>query len=187
MNDLEDRHGTASNYERLELEAFLGALCLFFATIEYLFPKPFPFFRLGLANLPVLIALEILPGSYVLLLVLLKVLGQGLINGTLASYVFLFSLAGSFSSALVMLGAHRAFRGYISLLGVSVLGALASNVVQIYLSVTFIFGRSAWVIAPVFLGLGLGSGVFVGVFALHFVRHSRWYRRVHAYHVPQET
>jgi heptaprenyl diphosphate synthase len=171
------------NYERLELVAFMGALCLFFATIEYLFPKPFPFFRIGLANLPVLIALELFSGSYVLLLVLLKVLGQGLINGTLASYVFLFSLAGSFASAIVMLAVHRLFRSHISLLGVSIFGSLASNAVQIYLSVRFIFGLAAWVIAPLFLGLGLASGVAVGLFARQFAAKSRWYKRIREYYV----
>ena len=160
--------------KRLDLVAFMGALCLFFSTIEYLFPKPFPFFRLGLANLPVLLALDLFGPAYVLLLVLLKVVGQGLVSGTLASYVFLFSLAGSFASVAVMLVVHRAGRRWISLAGVSLFGALASNLVQITLSVTFIFGRSAWVIAPPFLGLGVVSGLVVGLFAERFRLRSAW-------------
>lgn len=164
----------------MELVAFFGALCLFFATIEYLFPKPFPFFRLGLANLPVLLALDIFPVSLVFLLVLLKVLGQGLVNGTLASYVFLFSVGGSFASALVMIGAHRLFGRRVSLIGISLFGALASNVVQIYLSIRFIFGLSAWIIAPLFLGLGAASGLAVGLFANRFARRSEWYNSIRA-------
>ena len=160
--------------QRLDLVAFMGALCLFFSTIEYLFPRPFPFFRLGLANLPVLLALDMFSPGFVLLLVLVKVVGQGLINGTLASYVFLFSLAGSFASAIVMLLVHRAGSRWISLVGVSLFGAMASNVVQITLSVTFIFGATAWVIAPPFLGLGVVSGLVVGLFAERFHKQSRW-------------
>lgn len=169
-------------YERLETIAFMGALCLFFSTIEYLFPKPFPFFRLGLANLPVLITIKLFTPSYVFLLVLLKVLGHGLINGTLASYVFLFSTAGSFASALVMLSAFLLCRDRISLLGISVFGALASNVVQIFLSVTFIFGRSAWIIAPPFMALGAASGVVVGLFAERFFQQSRWVAAIRAHY-----
>jgi heptaprenyl diphosphate synthase len=165
-------------YERLDLIAFLGATCLFFATIEYLFPKPFPFFRLGLANLPVIISLKLFSPGYVLLLVLLKVLGQGLINGTLASYVFLFSLGGSFASAFIMLAAQRLFGDRISLVGISVFGAIASNVVQIYLSVRFIFGLTAWIIAPPFVALGVASGFAVGLFAQKFWEQSRWLGRV---------
>ena len=164
--------------QRLDLVAFMGALCLFFSTIEYLFPKPFPFFRLGLANLPVLLALDLFSPAYVLLLVLLKVVGQGLVSGTLASYVFLFSAAGSLTSALVMLLAYRAGRRWISLVGVSLFGSLASNIVQVTLSVTFIFGPSAWVIAPPFLGLGVASGLVVGIFAQRFRMRSRWFREI---------
>ncbi|MFW5689234.1 MAG: Gx transporter family protein [Spirochaetota bacterium] len=163
---------------RLDLVAFMGALCLFFSTIEYLFPKPFPFFRLGLANLPILLALDLFSPGYVLLLVALKVVGQGLVSGTLASYVFLFSVAGSVASALVMLAAHRFGERWISLIGVSLLGSLASNIVQVTLSVTFIFGQSAWVIAPLFIGLGVASGLVVGLFAQQFRRRSVWIARV---------
>ena len=167
--------------ELLEFIAFMGALCLFFSTLEYLFPKPFPFFRLGLANLPVLIAMKLVPMRYVLLLVLLKVLGHGLINGTLASYVFLFSFGGSFASVFVMLGVYRLAGRHISLVGISVFGAIASNVVQIYLSVTFIFGLTAWVIAPLFVGLGVFSGVLVGLFAQQFYEQSRWLEGIRGY------
>ncbi|MFP4330051.1 MAG: Gx transporter family protein [Spirochaetaceae bacterium] len=158
----------------LELIAFLGAVSLFFSTIEYIIPKPIPFFRLGLANLPIIVTLPFFRVRHTLMLVLLKVLGQGLINGTLASYVFFFSLAGSLSSGLVMLLAHRLGGKRISLVGVSILGALASNVVQVLLSVHFIFGTTAWIIAPLFLTLGSGSGLAIGIFAQRFFNHSVW-------------
>lgn len=159
---------------RLDTIALMGAMCLFFSTLEYLIPKPVPFFRLGLANLPVLLSLSIFSPADVLLLVALKVVGQGLVNGTLASYVFLFSAAGSLASVGAMLAAHRLGGRRISLVGVSVFGALASNLVQVTLSVTFIFGETAWVIAPLFLGIGVASGIAVGIFAERFNRKSRW-------------
>ena len=173
---------TSIGTDRGELIAFLGALSLFLAAIEYLFPKPLPFFRLGLANLPILISLSVLKPREVLVLVAVKVVGQGLINGTLASYVFLFSLSGSLASALIMLGAHRLFRKWISLVGVSILGATASNAVQMTLSVMFIFGTNAWVIAPVFMSLGIASGIAVGLFADHFSRRSQWFAEVREYY-----
>lgn len=172
----------ATRAQKLNLVAFMGALCLFFSTIEYLFPKPLPFFRLGLANIPIMISLEIFPPSYVLLVVLLKVLGQALMNGTLASYVFLFSIAGSFASAFVMLLVYRFGGRHVTLVGISVFGAIASNVVQMSLSVTFIFGQTAWVIAPLFITLGVASGLFVGIFAYQFQKRSRWLDGVRAFY-----
>jgi heptaprenyl diphosphate synthase len=166
--------------DKRELAALLGGLCLFFSTIEYLIPKPVPYIRLGLANIPILLGLDLLPVGYIFLITAVKVIGQGLLNGTFASYVFLFSLSGSIASTCVMILAHRIGRNAISLLGVSILGALASNAVQILLSIQFIFGSNARIIAPVFLGFGTASGIAMGIFALVFVRRSKWYQAIHA-------
>ncbi|MBI9100144.1 MAG: Gx transporter family protein [Spirochaetaceae bacterium] len=160
--------------DKLKLTSFLGGLCLFLSAIEYLFPRPVPFMRLGLANLPVLFALKLLPFPYVLLLILLKITGQGLISGTLASYVFLFSAAGSFTSAVVMYSVYRIPAKFISLIGVSVLGALTGNIIQLILSVKFIFGDSAWVIASLFLTIGTVSSFLIGLFAVRFMKRSQW-------------
>ena len=166
--------------------AILGALSLFLSTIEFLFPKPIPFMRLGLANLPVILALDLIPGKKgnssnlplagYFLIIILKVLGQGMVNGTMASYVFLFSLIGSFSSGLCMFLAWRFLSPNISFLGISVLGALISNLSQMFLSINFIFGASAWRILPLFLGFGLVSGIIMGAFAQRFSEKSRWWQ-----------
>lgn len=168
-----------------ERVAMLAALCLFLSTLEYLFPRPLPFMRLGLANLPVILSLDLLPrgkkktGTHPLtayfVLILLKVLGQGMVNGTMASYVFLFSLCGSFASGLGMYLAWRFLAPHVSFLGIGVLGALLSNITQIFLSIAFIFGPSAWRILPLFLGIGLLSGIFIGLFAQNFSEKSVWW------------
>jgi heptaprenyl diphosphate synthase len=168
---------------RIDLVAFLGALCLFLSTVEYLFPKPIPFMRLGLANLPILVSLKLLPFPYLMLLTLVKVAGQGLINGTLASYVFIFSVAGSYSSVLVMYAVSRTGGRFLSLVGVSLAGSMTSNAVQVLLSIYFIFGKNAVMIAPLFLGIGTVSGLLIGLIAEGFVEHSRWHanlRRLYA-------
>ena len=92
-----------SPFKRNNLIAMLAATALFLSSIEYIIPKPLPFMRLGLANLPLLIGLETLAPLSFLLLVLLKVMGQTLIMGTLFSHIFILSFCGSFASALVML------------------------------------------------------------------------------------
>jgi heptaprenyl diphosphate synthase len=168
------RRSTKSLTKRLDLVAFLGALCLFLSTIEYLIPKPIPFLRVGIANLPILMSLDLLPVPLLLLLVVLKVLGQGLIGGTLFSYVFLFSAAGSFASAFAMLAARRLMGKRMSLVGVGVVGALFSNTVQVVLARLLIFGEGAWLIAPPFLALGTVTAALLGAFAERFVVRSRW-------------
>ena len=165
---------TPSASERRELLAFHGALCLVLATLEYLIPKPIPFMRVGLANLPILLALRGFDAATVLLLVLLKILGQGLVGGTLFSYVFLFSAAGSSVAGLAMLGILRLGGKRISLVGVSVIGALASNCTQVLLAVSLVFGRGGVLIGPPFLAVGTLSGLILGLFAEAFERSSSW-------------
>jgi heptaprenyl diphosphate synthase len=165
----------------LKTLAILGAFALFLSTIEFMIPKPLPYLRIGLANLPILVSLYILPVPKIFLLVLIKVLGQGLVNGTLFSYIFLLSLLGSFSSGIVMVLLSRRWiagaRGErISFIGISVLGALASNSSQILLSSLFIFGKGAWYIAPPFLSVGLITSLILGIFTRRFTDNSTWYR-----------
>ena len=163
--------------KRTRIIALLGAFCLFCSTVEFMIPKPMPFLRLGLANLPILVGLSLLGLPEILLLVGIKVLGQGLVNGTLFSYIFLFSTCGSFASALLMTAAHR-LGGHFSLVGISILGALASNGVQLGLSRFLVFGENVRFIAPPFLAVGTVSAILLGGFAEKFVDNSRWLRLV---------
>ncbi|MDR2020087.1 MAG: Gx transporter family protein [Treponema sp.] len=176
------RHGRSRSgppEKRTErLISFLGAFCLFLSTIEYMIPKPLPFMRIGLANLPLLLGLDLLsPGAFALL-ALIKVLGQALITGTLFSYVFLFSLAGTAASGAVMyllrntLGPEKS--GFT---GISVAGALVSNAVQMLLACLFMFGSGAKLIVPPFLVMGIVTGATLGLFCETFAARSLWFKR----------
>jgi heptaprenyl diphosphate synthase len=158
--------------------AILGAFCLFLSTIEYLIPKPMPFMRIGIANLPLMLALDILPFGEFALLALIKVFGQGVITGTLFSYILIFSLAGTFVSALSMYALRRILgRAPVSMAGISVLGALLSNGAQLILARLFVFGPSVRYIAPPFLAMGVITGTALGLFCERFMGKSRWYVR----------
>jgi heptaprenyl diphosphate synthase len=156
--------------------ALLGAFCLFLSTVEYMIPKPLPFIRLGIANLPLLLALDILPFPAFLLLICVKSLGQAVITGTLFSYVFLFSLGGTAVSALSMYGVRK-FLGKerISLIGTGTIGALLSNITQLGLAGLFVFGKSMIYIIPPFLAAGTITGFALGLFCELFTRRSLWY------------
>jgi heptaprenyl diphosphate synthase len=156
--------------------ALLGSLCLFLSAIEYLIPKPLPFMRIGLANLPLLLALDILGPKNFFLLALIKVLGQGIIGGTFFSWVFLFSLAGTFSSAALMY-VLRGLLGkkHLGFAGLGCAGAMASNGIQLLLARYLIFGPALRYLAPPFLASGFITGIALGLVCEYFCRHSRWY------------
>jgi uncharacterized membrane protein len=160
------------------ITAWFAALCFFLSTIEYMIPKPLPFLRLGLANLPVMLAIGVLPFGQFCVLVFIKILGQGLIGGTLFSYIFAFSAVGTLSSALVMYSLKKVFPNAASFVGISVAGAFASNAAQLTLARWYIFGESAWFIAPPFCAVGVITGAGLGLFANHYAAHSSWYRSI---------
>ena len=163
-----------------KLLPFLAALCLFLAAVEYAIPKPLPFLRLGLANLPVIIALFIMPTRDIYKLILLKIMGQALITGTLFSYIFLFSAAGSLASGLTMLGVHRILRDRISCIGLSLAGAAANNIAQLIVAHLILFGSATRYIAPILLISGAVTGLILGIFTQMFTERSKWFRGLHA-------
>jgi heptaprenyl diphosphate synthase len=157
--------------------AILGALCLFLSAVEYMIPKPLPFLRIGLANLPLMLALDILPFPSFFILICIKVIGQALITGTLFSYIFLFSLAGTFLSALLMYVLRFLFRDRITFAGIGVTGAFVSNISQLALAWLFIFRENVLYIAPPFLAAGLVTGITFGIFCEVFTGKSMWYQK----------
>jgi len=162
--------------------ALLGAFCIFLSAVEYMIPKPLPFMRIGLANLPVLLALDIFSLPAFLVLISIKVIGQALITGTFFSYIFLFSLAGTFLSGFLMfllrrtIGSGISGRRRISFIGIGTAGAVVSNLSQLALAYVFIFRDSVRYIAPPFLAAGLITGIALGIFCEVFSRKSKWYK-----------
>jgi len=139
-------------------------------------PKPLPFMRIGIANLPLMLALDIFPFPTFLVLVGIKVLGQALITGTLFSYIFLFSLAGTSLAAVSMYVLRRLLGpARISFIGVGTAGAMMSNISQLSLAWLFIFRDSVRYIAPLFLGAGIITGIALGLFCEVFTRRSQWH------------
>jgi len=111
-----------------------------------------------------------------LVLIGIKALGQAIITGTLFSYIFLFSLTGTFLSALLMFLLRRIFgRERITLVGIGTAGAFVSNISQLALAHVFIFKENVRYIAPPFLAAGIVTGIVLGVFCEVFIRKSVWY------------
>ena len=168
--------------------ALLGAFCLFLSAVEYMIPKPLPFMRIGLANLPIMMALDILPFPSFLVLICIKVIGQGLITGTLFSYIFIFSLTGTFFSAALMFILRRIFgKERISLVGIGTAGAFVSNISQLALAKVFIFQENVRYIAPPFLAARIVTGIVLGVFCEVFIRKSVWYKEQLAENMERRT
>jgi uncharacterized membrane protein len=145
---------------RIALYAAAGTLLFL---LERLLPNPFPWIRLGLANVVTLIALiaEGFPAAAAV--VVLRLLLGGFFGGTLLGPQFLLAASGGFASLAVM-GLGWRFGGrWWSPLGLSVLGACAHGAAQLAL-VASVFAGGAGVLdfLPLFLGVAIVTGACIG-------------------------
>ena len=161
----------------IERISFFAALCMFLSVVEYSIPKPLPFLRLGLANLPVIIALKKINIKEIFALLFFKILVQALITGTLFSYVFLFSFFGTIASGLVMLFVYLLLYriGFVSNIAVSLSGAFLNCFTQLLFAKYIMFGGNVKYVAPVLLISSFVTGLALGIFANIFENKSKWF------------
>lgn len=137
------------------------ALALIFSYIETLIPVNFgvPGMKLGLANLMIVIMLYKTNAKEALLLSVVRVLLAGFIFGNLFS--ILYSLAGAFSSLLVMAALKRT--GTFSVMGVSMAGGVSHNIGQLLVAMAVVETYQVGYYLPVLLIAGLATGLVIGV------------------------
>lgn len=124
--------------------AFLVSFASVLQIVESFFPHPIPGIRLGLANMVTLVALVNHGFREAIEVAVLRTLISSFILGTFLSPAFLLSFMSALISSIVMgifyklstFSIHHPFLGkktYLSLIGISLLGAITHNFVQISL------------------------------------------------------
>jgi heptaprenyl diphosphate synthase len=137
---------------------------------ESIIPWPIPGLRLGLANLVTLVALEYLGPTAALQVALLRCGVGALAMGTFLSPSFLLSVASAGVSTAVMAAAmpvlRRGPRPVLSLVGISLLGAVAHNATQVTVAFLLVVRHpGVFLFLPV-LGLSaIVTGWLTGVLA----------------------
>lgn len=128
----------------------LTALSLLLSLAETFIPRPLPFFRIGLANIPMLLAIGKLGGKDYLTLALFKAVSTSYLSGTLFSPFFLISLGQSMASATIMYMVSIMLDKHVSLYGISLSGAAASAFAQIAIA-SLIIGIGIFSLLPLML------------------------------------
>ena len=148
----------------------LTAVAIVLGYFEHLLPVTgIPGVKLGLANTVLLYALYLLDIPSAILLMFLKVGLSGLLYGGPAA--MLYSLAGGVLSLVVMILA-RNMRG-LSVVGVSVLGAVAHNVAQLLVGCLFVEVRAILAYLPVLLLAAAVTGSLTGLIARYTFKSLR--------------
>ncbi len=160
---------------RLVLMSLLIALAMSLSVMERVFPMPvggFPGLKLGLANIITMTAIYYFKPREAFTIVILRVMLTALIVGNMMS--FFYSLAGGILSYLGMVVLFHMFGEMISLIGISVVGAVLHNVGQLMV-LTFAAGKLtiALTYSPLLMITGIATGIFVGIASKFFIQHTR--------------
>jgi heptaprenyl diphosphate synthase len=151
--------------KRVFCAAFLATLAIFLAIAESIIPRPLPWMRLGLANAITLYAFSVMKPREVLLIIVGRVVAASLLLGTFLSMGFVLSLTGALSSFLVMLCMYRLCRRWVSLVGISILGAVTSNAAQLaVVNAIFVGSRLSYYLLPFLFLFALIGGMISGLF-----------------------
>jgi heptaprenyl diphosphate synthase len=153
--------------------ALLSAYAVGLHSLESLLPTPVPWLRFGFANIITVVTLVLYGLRPALMVTLIRVIVSSLLTGTFLGPGFLLSFGGGITSTLIMGIALRALPGIFSIIGVSILGALFHNGVQLFLAyLVFIRKTEALLmITPFILMIGTLTGAVNGIVSDLVVRN----------------
>ncbi|WP_297817999.1 Gx transporter family protein [uncultured Lactobacillus sp.] len=160
---------------RLKEYIYIAILCsqgIILGLIEQTLPPIFAFApgaKLGLANLITVISLFTLPVSDCILLLYLRLVLTALISG--GASLFIYSLAGSTLSFIAMLILKKCYPKFISIIGISIVGAACHNLGQLLVAIWLAQAPSLILYLPVLTIIGIASGSLIGICSQILLNH----------------
>ena len=148
--------------------ALLTAVAVVLGYIEHLIPMPgsIPGIKLGLANTVLLYAIYLLDAKSAFLLMVLKVGLSGLMYGGVSAMMF--SFGGGLCSLVMMLLIKKL--GGVSIIGVSVVGAVFHNVGQTAVAAFMVNTAALMGYVPFLLVAAVVTGVLTGIAAKYAIQ-----------------
>ncbi|NBI05531.1 Gx transporter family protein [Senegalia massiliensis] len=143
--------------------SLLVAQALVLHLVERLIPFNFgvPGAKLGLANIITLVSLYLFGFKETLTVVILRVILASLLGGNVSG--FLFSISGGILSFLIMYILKVIGREKISVIGISIVGAVFHNIGQILMAALIIENLNIFIYLPLLLLSSVITGLFVGI------------------------
>lgn len=131
--------------------------------VESFIPMPFPFLKIGLANVSTILALMIFSAGDAVLVVMVRVVVGSLLVGSLFGPGFLLAFAGGTASAIVMGGVKRWTGNLFSVMGLSLIGSTTHVLTQFSLVLLlYVQSMALTALLPLLLLSALVGGLIVG-------------------------
>ncbi len=143
---------------------FFSFLATFIASLENMFPRPLPYFRIGFTFVILLLVLNIFSMKELILLVIIKNITVSLVFAYIFTPPFYLGLSGGIISVIMM----KAFEKtkLLSLFGLSIIGAVSNNIVQLMLAKYLFSLPSIKILLPIIMIFSIISGSIVGIFSI---------------------
>ncbi|OOB77714.1 MAG: hypothetical protein BEN18_09790 [Epulopiscium sp. Nuni2H_MBin001] len=161
--------------------ALLVVVALILSLLERSISIPFiiPGAKIGLANLVTIIGLYTLTThSDVIKIILVRVVLGAIFAGNVSNLMY--SVAGALSSCVAMRACQVIFKDKLSILGVSVVGAIVHNWAQVFVAIFVLNNIWIFLYLPVLSSVAIVTGMFVGCIAkycLFYLTYTTLYQR----------
>ena len=132
-------------------------------------PLPVPGAKLGLANIISLVTIHMYGWQAALTVAGLRVFLGSLLAGAFLGPAFIMGLSGALASSLAMAGVYQFGRKAFSLLGISLIGAVAHNLAQITAAALLVASFGVVWYLPYLLLFALPTGLITGLVAHFFL------------------
>lgn len=150
--------------------SYLTALMIVLGMVENYIPilsGIIPGFKIGLANIIVLILLYLFSFKEALFASLLRVVVVSIISTGFGTY-FLFSLSGALISIIFM---NIFKKTKLSIIGVSIIGSIFHGIAQIVVAIIFFQNIVFIYYLPILIIICLITGIFIGIFSKEIINH----------------
>lgn len=156
--------GEHGRTERFHI-ALLSAYAVGLNVIDTLIPAPIPWLRFGFTNIVTLTTLILYGLKAGMTVTLVRIFVSSFITGTFLGPSFMLSIAGGVSSTIIMWSAMCMLGGFISPLGLSLLGALTHNMAQLLMAYVLFIKRIEIIafVGPIIILLGTVTGTVNGI------------------------
>ncbi|MBS4217416.1 Gx transporter family protein [Bacillus sp. FJAT-49711] len=171
--------------QRIVYIALLASQAVIISLLERAIPFPFAFApgaKLGLANIITCMALYTLSAKDAGKVVFTRLVLSTLLGGTIST--FMYSASGAILSFFGMWSVKKLGPKRISIIGVSVTGAILHNVGQLVIASWIAQTWTVLLYLPILSFIGILSGIAIGVFANYLLTHIE---KLHYYHYLQES
>lgn len=155
------------------LTGLMASCSIILGVIENFIPTPVPAIRLGLSNVPILIMIYLAGSKYAFQVSFLKALIVPVLSANIIFKISL-SVPSTFISFAAMAIVYRFFKHKLSIITISVFGAVFHMATQlIVVSLFYVKGLIYTNIAGILLLSATITGVLMGIIAYKIINHKQ--------------